>query len=230
MERRRVERDVDPSRLIRDMSVYPRYGGPSSHNKALIKEAIAAGITFPAVVAEASTGRLADGWHRVAAYMEMGLRVPEVYWYQYESEAELLRHAVRLNTGRGMDLSEVDKRLVTAKLVAMGVSAEAIAVDLHVTPQKVTKLAVEIAYRSNPASPTGVEIVPLKRSTMKAFGGKVLSDDEVAANRRLNVADYGHAATQLADAVQYVFPHDPPSPDTRSKLQRLQALLAEYLA
>jgi len=155
---------------------------------------------LPPVTAEEGTGRIVDGWHRVRAHDRLSLAVPTDFW-RYESEAELLQHAVALNTSHGLRLNRADLRRVVHLLGEAGVAENEIATVLRVTPSRVRQLALQVAVVAAGAGQDAV-VVPLKRSTL-ALAGKTLDAEEVEAVRRSPGTSYSLLVRQLRDALRF---------------------------
>lgn len=180
--------------LVFDPVLYPRQDVDGMHIRALT-EALEAGAILPPIVAETDSLRVTDGWHRGRAYRRAQSPVPEVHCYQYEDDTEALRHAVELNAGHGLRLTETDRRRIAHMLREREVAVDEIAVILHVPPPKVLRLVAEVAV-----SPGGA-VVPLKRS-VRQLAGQTLTERQVAAVGSAPGTTYTLLARQLVDALE----------------------------
>lgn len=186
--------DVSYDSLVFDSELYPRSDVDTMHVRSLV-EAMQSGADLPAVVVEAKTLRVTDGWHRSRAYHRLGKPIPKVQCWHYDNDTEALRHAVELNSGHGLRLTETDRRRIASILSQQNVPVDEIAVVLHVPPPKVVKLISQVAVTG------GGEHVALKNS-VRSLAGTVLTDGQREAIRTAPGTNYALLARQLAEALE----------------------------
>jgi hypothetical protein len=221
--------------LVKDMSVYPRSEtGISVVHVRNLREAIASGSRVPPIVVEGGTWRIVDGWHRYEAMRLLfgnGAEV-EVEVRSYESEAELLLDAVRLNSSHGLPFKEIDKRRIVLRLREIGADPTMIKAALHVTDDGVRRLAASIAYyfpgSEAVAFSESSEPIPLK-SSVRHLAGTKLSRDQVEAHKRAPGTSYRLLVDQLCDALSFGL-IDRDDERIRGDLERLYGILGEFLA
>jgi hypothetical protein len=160
-----TKRAVPLAQLLEDMSVYPRHTVDDVYVSQLA-EALRAGANLPLVVAEASSKRIVDGWHRVRAYRKvLGAEgVIDVDLRTFKDEAELLLAAISMNAAHGRKLDRIDQ--VRSVLLAQeaGVAAPRIALALNITPARVETLRVRVAFVSGPGASRRAPRRPPSRS------------------------------------------------------------------
>jgi hypothetical protein len=224
------EQNVLPARLIEDLSLYPRNSVDDMHVRSLA-QAIASGAELPDLIAEKETGRIVDGFHRCRAYERMKHPVAAVQWWHYDNKAEMIQHAVSLNSTHGLHLSEADKRRAVVLLKDNGLNTESIAATLHVTPSRVLKLFTEVAYVGGSTVAINAEtreVVPLKRSVL-SLAGRELSWQEVEAVRSAPGTTYALIVRQLSDALRLGF-IDRGDEKIMDALVALRGLIDEFLS
>lgn len=99
--------------LVMDWQLWPRYEANDldATNINSLKEAMQAGVVLPPIVADESSLRIIDGFHRVSAYLSLyGDSVEtDVDLRKYENETEMFIEAARSNNTQGLKLSQKDK-------------------------------------------------------------------------------------------------------------------------
>lgn len=196
-----VERS-DLADLVEDLSVYPRTK-VDQNNVRNIVDAIHAGVRLPAIIACAETLRVVDGVHRRRAYLKVLDEGPEarvrVELRRYESEAELLADAVKLNTGRGKDLDEYEKRKVTFRLNELGIGDDEVAKILRIPPPRVTAIKLRVAHVTTPkGGPVRLEVL---KGSVRHFTGGQMTQAQAQAHKSAPGTPYSLLIKQLRDAI-----------------------------
>lgn len=179
--------------LVLDRDLYPRDGGPSNANVVMILEALRAGESMPPVIAEEGTLRVVDGWHRTTAVLRLsGPEGPiEADLRTYPSEAELLAEAVKLNVGRGLDLSRWDHMRCADLADKVGLPQATLAGLLGWEPARFA------AYRQGRTGLTLDERrIPLKRS-LRHMLERPLTPVQEQAHSKLDGMQASYHADQL---------------------------------
>lgn len=176
---------VPIAELVEDMDLYPRHSVDPSHISTL-GQALSAGAQLPPPVAEKSTKKIVDGWHRVRAYKRiMGPEaVIDVELREYASQQDLMLDAIAMNSTHGRQLDRIDqiRSIILAK--RHGATPEAISVVLHITEKKVRELEHRTAFADGPGSVPGGSEVPLKRPALWKAGA-TLTPQQVEAHQSM---------------------------------------------
>jgi len=154
--------------LVLDMGLYPRHK-TDGDNVNRLREAILAGVSLPAVIADKATKRVVDGFHRTTAYLKLygDEATIEVEWREYASEAEMVLDAIVLNAGHGLKLSAYDQTRCVVMAEEFGLTTEQIAGALSITQERVESIRV-----TKTATASG-QIVPVKRQVKHLAGRKL---------------------------------------------------------
>lgn len=165
------------TRLVLDDNIYPRDRLNSYHVDELV-EALKAGVQVPPIVADTSTLKVVDGWHRIEAYRKfLGDKASiNTELKQYASEAEMFQDAIRLNASHGQSLSRMDQAHCLAKAMVFKLEQAVVATLLNLTQERAEELV------SNRLATSGKEDIVLKGSTAW-MAGRNLSKEEVKYNR-----------------------------------------------
>jgi hypothetical protein len=182
--------------LVEDWSLYPRRQLDSSNVRDLA-DALKTGIELPPIVAEESTGRIIDGFHRVRAYLRVfgPDHEVEVVLKEYADEASGFSDAVRLNRSHGRKLNSSDLIRSFLRLREIGLDDDSIEQIVRIPKARVEQLSMRVAI-----SPAG-DPVPLKGGDGHLKGHTVNDEQIEALNRRLGVS-YGRLARQLIDGAK----------------------------
>lgn len=167
-------RMVPATELVQDFNLYPRAQIDDYHVREMAN-AMQAGVEFPAIIAERSTKRITDGFHRVRAWQRDGgpnVKVP-VEFHVYENEAALFTEAIRLNSAHGRNLTIYDKTRCLTLAEEYGIERSVAADALHITVERAEKLLVERVAATGEV---------LKR-TMHHLAGKSVTAAQRAFNR-----------------------------------------------
>jgi len=189
--------------LVEDWSLYPRRVVDTTNVRDLI-DAIHAGSVLPPIVAEATTGRIIDGFHRSRAYSKVyGVEheVP-VHLREYVSDEEAFVEAVRLNRAHGRKLNSSDVIKSLGRLRDMGYDDDDIATIVHIPKARIEQLSLRVAVSS-----AGVP-VPLKGGDRHLRGRTVNQEQIEALNARLGVSYGRHARELIRGCQQGLLPDD----------------------
>lgn len=131
--------------LVIDYDVYPRHAIDRVHVAGLAR-AIEAGEQLPPLIVDRRSKRVVDGFHRAAAHRQrFGDQAQvEVELRDYETEADLIEDAVRLNARHGRRLDAQDQVRSALMLERLGRDTNRIAVALSTTPARVEQLKAKI--------------------------------------------------------------------------------------
>lgn len=189
--------------LVEDWSLYPRRAVDTTNVRDLV-DAIHAGSVLPPIVAEASTGRIIDGFHRSRAYMKVFGTDHEVsvHLREYASDEEAFVEAVRLNRAHGRKLNSSDVIKSLGRLRDMGYDDDDIATIVHIPKARIEQLSVRVAVSS-----AGVP-VPLKGGDRHLRGRTVSQEQIEALNARLGVSYGRHARELIRGIEQNLLPDD----------------------
>lgn len=155
-------RKVKLADLVEDFSLYPRVQVDGS-NVADIARAIQAGSSIPPIVADRKSLRIADGFHRRRAWLQVLGEDGEVEadLIAYKDETDLLRDAISRNATQGRRLDQKDRTRCVLLLERRGLTSESIAISLHTTVGRVEELRVRVVtVDSGSGDPEPVPVKP----------------------------------------------------------------------
>lgn len=188
--------------LVEDLDFYPRTQ-VSSVNVANLISALEAGCELPAIVADRKSKRIVDGFHRRRAYLKVlgNDASVQVELRSYTTDSDMFSDAVSINAQHGLPLQEIEKRRVVLRMQDLGIDDDRIAVALHTTPAKVTKIQVKVAtvVDDNGGS---IRLEPLKKPTFH-FQGNQMTQVQAKAHRSAPGTSYLLTVRQLRDAVKF---------------------------
>ncbi len=148
--------------LVEDFDIYPRHAIDTANVRS-IEDAIRSGVEMPPIIVTKDGKRIVDGFHRKRAYVRVLGKDGEIKvdLRDYDSEAEIVKDAVRRNSGHGRKLDELDKTRSALMLRRLSVPDAQIAVVLHIEPSRLTKILVKVVevktehgtLRTEPAKP-----------------------------------------------------------------------------
>lgn len=169
---------IKASRLVLDWNLYPRAEMSTTHVSAMF-EALKAGVSLPPIIAEAESLRLADGFHRLAAWRRFegpDVKVPVIL--RPMSDAELFEAAMSLNTGHGQNLTPYDKARCINTGESLGLSREKIASSLNMTRERLERVILkrftadgEVVKQTLSHLAGGESLTPSQRAYNKRAGG-----------------------------------------------------------
>jgi hypothetical protein len=165
--------------LILDYTLYPRHRVDDTNVRKLVL-ALEAGATLPPIIADRATKRVADGFHRHAAYKRVQgaeARVP-VEWRTYPDAGALFLDAVRLNANHGRRLAPYDEALCIQRAEELHLEPEQLAAALSLTVARVE----EVRLRKTAISPTA-HLMPIK-ATAAHLAQEQLTARQVTGNEQ----------------------------------------------
>jgi ParB-like chromosome segregation protein Spo0J len=168
---------VPAALLIEDLSFWPRYSIDGRHVNQMA-EAIQSGKQLPAVVAERTSKRIVDGFHRTRAVIKANGPDAEieVFWRTYKNDAEMFKEAIRLNASHGRKLTPFDHARITQRAKELGISMDEVAIELHI---RITTLKKESKFGLRRSD--GKTAIPLKRP-LRHLADEVLTPEQEAYN------------------------------------------------
>lgn len=133
------------SQLIQDFSLYPREAVDVVHVEAIM-EAMRAGVVMPAVVIDAESKWIVDGFHRVHAFIRIHEGDDdaeiEVVQKKYRDARDLFLDAVRLNAHHGRPFCQVDRAKALGLAEQLKIDQTAILKSLGITAPMAQHLRV----------------------------------------------------------------------------------------
>ena len=212
------------SDLVFDRKLYPRVEINASH-VARLAQALRAGFVLPPIVVEEGTNRIVDGAHRVQAYrQEFGEDAKiEFKGVSFASEAEFFLAAVAANSSHGLTLDPLDRTELLIRAAQLGLTREAIASALKITPEKAERILNDkTAFRREGDSRTTIAL----KGSMKALRGQDLTPVQVSANEFAGGMQPLYYVNQLISLVDSGL-WDWGGESVRARLLRLHELLEE---
>src|SRR5436190_4972945 len=98
---------VPASTLVLDYNLYPRHK-LDPVNLRTLNEALDAGEALPSVIADKTSKRVVDGFHRTTVALRRNVDVA-VEWRTYKDDAAMFLDAVALNARHGVPLEPFDR-------------------------------------------------------------------------------------------------------------------------
>jgi hypothetical protein len=189
-------KQIPAAKLVLDYKLYPRHHLDDVNVRG-IANSLDAGEEPPPVVAERSTLRVVDGFHRVAAYLRRDTEaVIAVELVDYESDAELFEDAMRRNARHGVKLNPFDRSRCVQIGTELGLDVDRIAGALAVDVDVLGKLkAAKTAY-DHDGKP-----LPIKRP-LRHLAGQRLTERQERANRRSSGWSVRFHAEQIIQAIE----------------------------
>lgn len=182
--------------LVLDFDLYPR---PSvdGKNVADLVEALSAGVELPPIIVDGKTARVVDGFHRVRAHIRLYGEDAEVSVVErkYDSEADLLADAIRLNAAHGKRLSTLDRVRCVHLGEKYGLSVEQVAEALSVPADSLGRLAV-----SRTATCGGQNVI--LKPALRKHAGRRLTKRQRSANEKMNANNARYFADRLIDLIE----------------------------
>jgi hypothetical protein len=190
---------VAASTLLQDFNIYPRSQVDSYHVRE-ITEALKAGATLPPIIADASSLRIVDGFHRLRAHQRVGganVKL-KVDMRTYANEAAIFAEAVALNSAHGRILTAYDKSRCLQLGQQLGIERDALAGTLNITRERADELLLDRVALSGET---------LKR-TVAHLAGEHLTDEQSAYNKKAGGMDQLFYINQVvalleADAIDW---------------------------
>ena len=152
-----------------DFNLYPRFKVDSYHTAEMV-ESLKAKVNFPPIIADSTSKRVIDGFHRVYALQHLYKEKAEadVILRKYPSESAMYEEAMRLNSTHGRNLTSYDKAHCILRGRELGLTDEHIAKALHITRDRITSL-IHDRWTA--------DATVLKR-TVSHFAGKTLTKEQ----------------------------------------------------
>jgi hypothetical protein len=220
----RKANQVPVAELVLDFAVYPRGSTIDETHASRLAEALRAGETFPAIVADRKSRRVVDGFHRCRAYQRVfgDNAISEVEWRDYPDDGALFKDAGRLNVRHGLRLSRLDEAHCMAVAARLGIPDSEMSEILALTQKKYDELrAARFGTDANG------EPVLLKRSNRHLAGSKV-TKRQAAGNARSSGWRLDFHIDQLVNALEHDLVNYQ-DPAIVPKLRRLTELLDRVL-
>lgn len=183
--------------LVLDPMLYPRKK-LSTFQVSHLMQALRSGKTLPPVIACRNLKKVADGFHRIQAYKNLGGEDDEipVEWRDYEDERALFLDAMRLNSAHGEPLTAYDR--TRAMLIArkLGIADGETAASLSITVERLADLAVTRTAYANQ------QVVAIKRTSAPVVAQRIMSPRQQAADNAAGGMSVGFYVRQLLNAIQ----------------------------
>lgn len=132
-------RKVDIDDLKRDFQFYPRESVDYSTVSRFV-DAMRAGCKFPPMKVDSRTGRIIDGFHRYAAYQQLGIREVDVIGVDAHGDAEFFLLCVEANKAHGLGYSQADQYKIVKLAARLGLEREKISFAVALPIQKVNEM------------------------------------------------------------------------------------------
>lgn len=176
-------RKMKVGELVFDFDLYPR-GSVNTHHVAELGRALESGASFPPVIIDKKSKRIADGFHRAKLYLRKfgESHQLDVIEKSYRNDKELFLDAIRYNAAHGLKMDTHDKAHCALLASKLGIDDGAIADAMHVDAGYIGSLRVDRSATTGLGE--GIA-VPLKR-TIRHMAGKHLNKEQVSANERLS--------------------------------------------
>ena len=207
--------------IVADFNVYPRHQVNMQH-AADLTEALRAGAELPALIVDAHSHRLVDGFHRWRAYKtfhgkQAGDVEVAVEQRRYATEAELFLDAVRLNADHGERISHFDIARCTIIGEQLHIDPAQLAAALSMRPEKLNTLTL------NKVALTAAGSKVALRLSVRHLAGEHLTKKQSDAAQRAGGATFVYYLDRLIDALRNdLLPNDP---KVQERLKMLIVLL-----
>jgi ParB-like nuclease domain len=218
---------VPLSQLVYDEQIYPRQDVNEQHVRTL-QQAIEGGHDLPPIVVDKASNRIIDGVHRWQATTRLGRDQILVEFRSYNSEAELFKDAVLLNSASKLPLDSYDKLKVIEIGTSLGLKELDLSAVLRTSVQHLRSLKPRFATVEE--AQDGVQA--LRRVALKApvrhLRDKQITASQAAAIRGGYVPGQSYLLTvrQLITALELdLLPPASEHPTLWSELRRLKHLI-----
>lgn len=130
--------------LVMDFALYPRFKIDDYHVSEMV-ESLKAKAVFPPIIADESSRRVVDGFHRIRALQRLYKEEAEVdvIFKKYPTDAAMYEDAMRLNSAHGRNLTSYDKAHCILRGRELGLTDDKIAEALHITKDRIAVLIRE---------------------------------------------------------------------------------------
>lgn len=209
--------------IVYDESVYPR-GHVDGQNVSYMAEAMESGTTFPPVVIEKGTNRLADGRHRCKAFSKLygeGAKIDAIVKV-YDTDGDLFLDAVRLNAHHGCKLSRHDRAHIAIAAESLKIDPKYVANALNMRLDAFTSLSID---RRATLNKNGMQPIALKRTILHKRG-QMLTERQADANRKLSGMSQMFYVNQVITLIEAELLDDQ-NEELMKRLAELGGLIAE---
>lgn len=136
-------RKVNIDDLKRDFQFYPRES-VDYPTVSRFMDAMRSGAKFPPMTVCENTGRIIDGFHRYAAYQQLGIKEIDAIAERPQSDADFFFLAISANKAHGLGYSQSDQHKIINLALRLGLEREKIALACALPIQKVEDLTRNI--------------------------------------------------------------------------------------
>jgi len=133
------------SSLVFDHNLYPRFE-IDNYCVSDYARAMAAGASFPSIVADLKSRRIVDGWKRAKAALKLGGDGAsiQVEFRAYKTEADLLLDAISSNTRHGERIGRYDLQRCAILGAQLGIAEELLAAAMRVAPAHLEQIRAKL--------------------------------------------------------------------------------------
>lgn len=179
-----------------DQTLYPRRN-LDSHNVAALVDAINEKHTLPPIVIDKKTLKVADGFHRVKAVLQIDPNGEiECIEKNYRNDGDFFEDAVRLNATHGAKLDPSDRVRCCIVAKRLSIPIDTMAGILHMPPEKLGKLSNRTASNGS-----GKLTIALK-NTFGHKRGQRLNKRQQEVNERSTGLNQLTYVNQLIDMIE----------------------------
>jgi hypothetical protein len=132
-------RKVNIDDLKRDFQFYPRESVDYS-TVSRFMDAMRSGAKFPPITVCDNTARIIDGFHRYAAYQQLGIKQVDAIAEQPANDAEFFFLAISANKAHGLGYSSTDQNKIVKLALRLGLEREKIALACALPIQKIEEM------------------------------------------------------------------------------------------
>ena len=205
-----------------DETIWPR-GSIVAANVAAIAEAMRLGETMPPIVIDRKTSKVVDGFHRIRAAEKLygpTYAIP-VEARSYPNRQAMVADAIRLNVGRGADLTSWDIARCLMLAEEVGLDLPTLAGLLKWRPEKLVK------YRDTRLARTDDDRKLMLKRSIRHKLNQPLTPAQEHANEQLSGMNPMFHANQLVTLLETdLFPDDD---HLAARLAHLAHLIAGWL-
>lgn len=169
---------VDITKIVMDQSLYARYKGGRAV-ASQYAEQMDAGAEFPPLIVDQRM-RLIDGWHRLQAWKNRGMKKVPVELVRVKDDADFFKRALTANAAHGERYTHIDYAHMVLRGRELGIPETKIAELVHVTPG-----FLDVIVRDWFGYNGSGQAIALK-STIKHMRGQTLTSDQIVANGKLS--------------------------------------------
>lgn len=148
--------------LKRDLRLYPREAVDYA-TVSRFMDAIRSGAKLPPIKVCTNTGRIIDGFHRHAAYQQLGIKQIDAIAESPADDAEFFLLAIEANRAHGLGYSANDQYKIVKLALRLGLKREQISLAVALPIQKVADMARNVPVFS-PDDPPPAKFVSAVRN------------------------------------------------------------------